>query len=310
MPAWQYLQGVPAELHGVVSGHATAVLEAQELPQALTGIQWTEGRLRAFGRNVKAPVEPGQELLQDSLGLLKGGRSCQPEFGDQPVLESSGGTLHTSLCLGREGEYQLYSQFLHGPAELGGSTGGLVFRAVLEYGVAVGVQGEGEAAPLHQALQQPEISEAVLLLAEESVDHDAGGVVHGEEQRELGSALAQPAVMSAVQLDQHSFPGHSFTAYQLLWRTPSPRALQPCVDQDAPQGGPADMDALAFAEQLIEMSMAGSLAYRSSQMHHPALVRFGDSVDRLCPRRPWAKVVAPFSGKPSACAWYGAGICP
>ena len=41
------------------------------------------------------------------------------------------------------------------------------------------------------------------------------------------------------------------------------------------------MDALAFAEQLIELSMVGSLVNRSSQMHHPAHGRFGDSVDRL-----------------------------
>ena len=72
------------EPHGVVSGHATPVLEAQDLPQALTRLQGPEGRLRAFVRNAKAPVEPGQELFQDGLGLLRGGRARQPEFRDQP----------------------------------------------------------------------------------------------------------------------------------------------------------------------------------------------------------------------------------
>ena len=152
VPTWQYLQGVPLELHGVVSGHATPALEAQDLPQVLTRLQGPEGRLQAFGRNAKAPVEPGQELLQHSPGLCSGGCSREPQFRGQPVLESSSRSLHTSLCLRREGEYQLYSQLLHGPAELGGRAGGLVFRAVLEDGVAVGVQGEGYAAALYQAL--------------------------------------------------------------------------------------------------------------------------------------------------------------
>ena len=71
--------------------------------------------------------------------------------------------------------------------------------------------------------KQPEIAEAVLLLAEQSVDHSAGGAVHGEEQRELWPVLAQPAVMTAVQLDQHACLGHALPAHAVLGRTPASR---------------------------------------------------------------------------------------
>ena len=33
--------------------------------------------------------------------------------------------------------------------------------------------------------------------------------------------------------------------------------LEPGVDQDAPQGGPADVDAFALAQQLAEMDVVG-----------------------------------------------------
>ena len=90
----------------------------------------------------------------------------------------------------------------------------------------------------------------ILLAAEQGVDHAAGGIVHCEEQRELRSAFAQPTVMTAVQLYQHACPGHPLAAHPVLWRGSSPRTVQSGVDQNAPQGGPADVDALAFAQQL------------------------------------------------------------
>ena len=55
-------------------------------------------------------------------------------------------------------------------------------------------------------------------------------------------------VETAVQLDQHSLPRHALAAHPVLGRTPSPQTAQTGVDQDAPQGGPADVDAVALAQ--------------------------------------------------------------
>ena len=168
----------------------------------------------------------------------------------KPVLEGSGRPLHPPLCLRRQGENQLCPQLLHGPAELGCRPGGLIFRTVFEDSVPVGVQGERNAAAVYQSLHQQEVTAGILMIAEEGVDHAACGIAHGEQDRELRSVLAQPPVVTAIQLDKHALPGHPLAAHPVLGRAPAPRTAEPGVDQDAPQGGPAHVETLAFTEQL------------------------------------------------------------
>ena len=47
--------------------------------------------------------------------------------------------------------------------------------------MTVGVQGKRDAAALQQALHQQGVSVGILLLAEQCVDHGAGGIVHCEQ---------------------------------------------------------------------------------------------------------------------------------
>ena len=61
------------ELHGVIPGHFPFVLEAQDLAQVQIRRQGSESRIRTLGGNLETPVEPGQELLQYSLGLFNNG---------------------------------------------------------------------------------------------------------------------------------------------------------------------------------------------------------------------------------------------
>ena len=56
--------------------------------------------------------------------------------------------------------------------------------------VPVGVEGQRYATALHQALDQQEVAACVLLLAERGVYHTAGGIVHGDQQRVLGSPVS------------------------------------------------------------------------------------------------------------------------
>ena len=143
----QQLQSAPLELDGVVPCHSSAVLEAQDLLQVQVRLQGPESRLGTLGWDLEAPVESRQELREHGPGLSHGGRSRQPEFRDQPVMEGPGRPLHPALGLGRQGENQPYPQLLHCPAELGGRAGGLIFRPVFEYRVPVRIEGEGKAAP-------------------------------------------------------------------------------------------------------------------------------------------------------------------
>ena len=74
-----------------------------------------------------------------------------------------------------------------------------------------------------------------------------------------------PPVIAAVQLDQHTLSGHPLAAPPVLGWAPAPRTGQSGVDQDAPQGGPADGDTLALGQQLTEMRVVGTFVLRTSQ---------------------------------------------
>ena len=153
-------------------------------------------------------------------------------------------------------------------------------RRVPEDGVAVGVEGDGYAEMLHETLDQQEVVATVFLLAEEGGNHRTGGIIHRDQQRERRRLISQPRVVTAVHLDQHSLPGHTLAAHPMLGRTPSPRAAQTGVDQDAPQGGPADVYAFPFREQLGKMGMVGASVPGAGQMHYVGDHRLGRGIDR------------------------------
>ena len=106
-----------------------------------------------------------------------------------------------------------------------------------------------------RGLDQQEVAAGVLLLAEEGVDHRAGGIGHRDQQRERRHPVPQPRVMTTEHLDQHSAcPSAAFAGGV-------PGALAGAcaadcsarVDQDALQCGPVVVDALALTQQLAEM---------------------------------------------------------
>ena len=96
----QQLQGMQLESHRVVLGHLSAVFEAQNLVQPQLRVQRPECRLRVLRRDLEAPVESRQELLQHAVGCPDAARPGQPEFSYQPVLKRSRRSLHPPLGLG------------------------------------------------------------------------------------------------------------------------------------------------------------------------------------------------------------------
>ena len=55
------------------------------------------------------------------------------------------------------------------------------------------------------SFHQLEVAPGVLLLAKHRVGHGAGGIVHRQEQGEVGTSVPQPGMMAAVNLHQHAF---------------------------------------------------------------------------------------------------------
>jgi hypothetical protein len=78
---------------------------------------------------------------------------------------------------------------------------------MLEDRVSVAVDGQRYPALPDQPLHEKEVAAGVLLLAEQSVRHSAGGVVHGQQQDEPGSLFPQPPMVAPIYLQQHPFLG-------------------------------------------------------------------------------------------------------
>ena len=277
---WQHPEGVQLEPHRVVPSHPPAVFEAQDLFQAQLRVQRPECRLRVLRRNLETPVVSRQELLQHPVGFSDAAGTSQAEFSYQPILKGSCRSLHSPFCLGRLGKNHLYPQLVHGPAELGRHPREAGARRVPEDGVAVGVEGDGYAEMLHETLDQQEVVATVFLTAEEGGNYRSGGIIHRDQQRERRRLISQPRVVTAIHLDQHSLPGHTLAAHPMLGRTPLPRAAQTGVDQDAPQGGPANVYAFPFREQLGKMGMVSASVPGPGQMHYVGDHRLGRGIDR------------------------------
>ena len=165
--------------------------------------------------------------------------------------------------------------------KLGWHSGEAGAGRVPEDPVPVGVQGEGNAAALQEALDQQEVAVGVLLLAEEGVDHRAGGIVHCDQQRERWNPVPQPRVMTAVHLYQHSLPGHSLAAYPVLWLAPAPGLLNPALPRMRRRVVlPMSMPSRS-AQQLAEMGVVGPCVPGASQVNHSGCNGLGSCVGRL-----------------------------
>ena len=84
----------------------------------------------------------------------------------------------------------------------------------------------------------------------------------------MGTVIAQPPVETAVDLHQHPTLGHPLSSYAVFGRTPVARAGNARTGQDAPHGGPAQVDALPISEQLGQVRVVGSGVGGAGQLHH------------------------------------------
>ena len=149
----------------------------------------------------------------------------------------------------------------------------------LKTGVAVGIEGQGDAAAPEQVLHQQEVVVAVFLRAKQGVDHGAGGVVHRDQQRERRGLIPQPRVIAAVQLDQHALLGHPLPTDSVFGWTAAPGTAQSNVQQDPPQGGPADVNAFPLGQQFREVGVVDASVPGPSQLRHVDDQRLGRGID-------------------------------
>ena len=223
----------------------------------------------------------GQKLLEELVGLVHCAGAGQAQFGYQQVLEGFQHPLHTPLGLWREGEYLLDAQLPHHPGELGGlHRHRLLTGVVLEGGVAVTVEGQGDSPLADQSLQEHQVAAGVLAGAENGLGHGPGGVVHGDEQRQLRSPVLQPGMVAAVDLHQQALPGHAPAPETVLLGAAAARTADAGLDQNAAHRGTAQVDALALPQQLGEVAVVCPGVAVAGQLHHGSGSDLRDGVVR------------------------------
>ncbi len=216
--------------------------------------------------------------------MVDGGGSRQPEFADQPVLECAGHAFHPSLGLWRTGKDLFNTQFPHGPGELGwahglGNVPGLAVE--LEDAVAIAVDGQGDPIAAYDSLHQQEVAPGVLLRSEESIGHRPGGIVHRQQQDESGSSILQPAVMAAVDLQQHALLGHPFPSDPVLGRTMLPGAGQAMAVEKAAYRLTAQVNTLPIRQHFGEVAVIESGVLLAGQNHRGGSDILGDRIAGL-----------------------------
>lgn len=134
-------------------------------------------------------------FLEDGVGLVNGGCAVQSEFFDQPVLEGAGHALDPALGLGGASENLLYSQFTHGPGELGGAYGlrHAAWPAIeLEHTMPVAVDSQRKAPAPDGAFRHEKAAPDILAGTEKGIDRCTRGIVSCQQQGEPRSPVLQP----------------------------------------------------------------------------------------------------------------------
>ena len=104
------------------------------------------------------------------MAVIDGAGVGQAQLGYQPVLEGFQHPLHSSLGLWRKGEDLLDAQLPHHPGKLGGfHRHRFLTGVVLESGVAVAVEGQGNSPLADQTLKEHQVATGVLGGAEDSL---------------------------------------------------------------------------------------------------------------------------------------------
>ena len=116
--------------------------------------------------------------------------------------------------------------------------------------MAIGVGCQGKAGAESELAEDVEVAGGRLLFVEPAGEDLARGVIDRGMEDEPRSAVLEPGVMAAVELDEHPFLGHAITARAVLgWPAPA-RAGDAGLVQQATDGLAGDPHALPFPEEV------------------------------------------------------------
>ena len=160
--------------------------------------------------------------------------------------------------------------------------------------MAVVIERERPAVRRHELLDQEEVAVGILGQPEQRRRNLAGGVINGRDEGEAWPAPLQPVVWAGVDLHQHARLGVARPSPPMGRGGGLPRAVQPALQQDAPDTRPGQGNALALGQQFAQVLMIAVPIGRLGQREHVPPHAGRDRVGRAAlavavPERPPAR---------------------
>ena len=165
---------------------------------------------------------------QERVGLGNRRYAIEPHRLDQAVLQRPVGALDPALGLRRVGANDLDVERFQRPAEVGHAVALGRGRVVPEHAVLVRVDRHRLAMCLDISGHCIHVGEGVLALDHPEVHQLAGRIVDEHQQRALRSAILEPPVLRAIDLDQLA------TTIAAVARLIGPWPTSPSVSPPAP----------------------------------------------------------------------------
>lgn len=271
------LELVRAEGHGVVVGDEAPVFEAADRVQIEGPREGTKGRRRLGGEASEALIVARQIGGEEGMGAGQVADADQAQLTDEAVLKGPAQAFDAAFGLGGGGGNPLDAKLGEGTPHLGrvGLAAELLLQRqrrpfpALEDAVAIGVDGDGNPMCPDDLTKQQEVAGGILVLAEDGPQDRPGGIVDGVEQDQSRSALLEPGVMTAVQLDQHPPAGHPLATEAVLGRASAPGAAQPSGAQDAVDGGMREDEVFPLGEEFGQVAMIDPRVGRPGEPDEP-----------------------------------------
>ena len=106
-----------------------------------------------------------------------------------------------------------------------------------------------------EVAQEEEVAVGILFGAEDAPEHLPRRIVDRAVQHQARAAVLEPRMLTAVHLDEEARLRHALTATPMPGWAPFPGTAEAGLTQAALDGGPGEVEVLAFGEELGEMAI-------------------------------------------------------
>ena len=269
------LEEAPIDGEGVVLLDRASIFEAADRVEVGGG--WPPRGGGLCGGAAEPGVVAGQKPGEHAGGVRECAGLGQAEFDHEAILEGAKEPFDPPLRLRGMGADPVDAQFVEGAADLGlpGGPAELVVEGERRVGIrakdgmAISVQGGGEAIAAAEVPEQEEIAVDIFLEAENGGQHVAGGVINGGKEYEAGAAVLEPEMMTAIELDEQAGLRHAVPAAAVARGPAGAGTADAGFAQPALDRGPRKVNVFPLGQELGEMAIIAAAIAGAGQGEHP-----------------------------------------